>query len=237
MVVYVDDFKLAGPKGNLREGWKLIRSGLQMETPTPIGVFLGCNHVRETITLTDGTKATMMKYEMEGFMRSCVDRYLEHAPGMRLKTVETPFLPEDQMTSPQGAPKCAGAVGLCPWCSHSFSPSEMRTFKDEKELEAYFRSRRKAQQEDNEKMKTNDLADRGKLASSAASIVMKILYGARFVRMDLLRIIGFLACSFTRWTSSCDKRLYRLVCYLNSTVTAGQYSWVADSLDALQPTP
>ena len=100
LVVYVDDFKLAGPQKNIKEGWRLIRAGLQMEDPTPLGVFLGCNHVRTEVTLADGTRATMMKYEMEGFMRSCVDRYLEHAPGMRLRTVETPFLPEDQATSP-----------------------------------------------------------------------------------------------------------------------------------------
>ena len=35
---------------------------------------------------------------------------------------------------------------------------------------------------------------RGKLAHCTANIVMKILNGARFVRMDLLRIIGSLAC-------------------------------------------
>ena len=81
-----------------------------------------------------------------------------------------------------------------------------------------------------------DESNKGRLASSAASIVMKILYGARFVRMDLLRMIGMLACSFTRWTSECDKRLHRLVCYINSTVSAVQCGWIADSLDTLQPT-
>ena len=29
LVVYVDDFKLAGPKGRLAGGWKLIRSGIE----------------------------------------------------------------------------------------------------------------------------------------------------------------------------------------------------------------
>ena len=65
---------------------------------------------------------------------------------------------------------------------------------------------------------------------------MKILYGARFVRMDLLRIIGFLACAFTRWTPECDKRLHRLVSYLDTTVDAMQVGWVADDLSQLQPT-
>ena len=79
-----------------------------MEAPTPVGVFLGCNHVRSEFTMGDGTKAVLFKYEMENFMRSCVERYLEHAPGLRLKTVETPSLPEDQALSPQGAPQSKG---------------------------------------------------------------------------------------------------------------------------------
>ena len=38
LVIYVDDFKLAGPRENLSEGWKIIQAGLQMEQPTPLGV-------------------------------------------------------------------------------------------------------------------------------------------------------------------------------------------------------
>ena len=64
---------------------------------------------------------------------------------------------------------------------------------------------------------------------------MKILYGARFVRMDILRIVGFLACAFTRWTKDCDKRLHRLVSYINTTLSARQVGWVADPLSTLQP--
>ena len=62
---------------------------------------------------------------------------------------------------------------------------------------------------------------------------MKILYGGRFVRMDILRIIGLLACAFTRWTSECDKRLFRLVSYIDSIIAASQCGWIGDPLDAL----
>ena len=44
LVVYVDDFKLAGPKGNLGPGWDLIRKGVRTEDPTPAGKYLGCDH-------------------------------------------------------------------------------------------------------------------------------------------------------------------------------------------------
>ena len=40
LVVYVDDFKLAGPKQNLEKAWKLIQTGIILEAPTPLGLTL-----------------------------------------------------------------------------------------------------------------------------------------------------------------------------------------------------
>ena len=34
LVVYVDDFKLAGPKNNLKKGWELLREKLIIEPKT-----------------------------------------------------------------------------------------------------------------------------------------------------------------------------------------------------------
>ena len=114
LVVYVDDFKLAGPKENLRKGWDLIRKGLTMEDPTPLGVFLGCDHVREDVRLSGGKSVSMIQYGMKGFMASCVERYMEHAPNARLRPVDTPFLPEDQGLSTQGMPCSEGPLMECP---------------------------------------------------------------------------------------------------------------------------
>ena len=44
LIEHVDDFKLAGPKDTLSDGWKIIQADLQMEPPTPLGMFLGCDH-------------------------------------------------------------------------------------------------------------------------------------------------------------------------------------------------
>jgi hypothetical protein len=44
LIAYVDDLMPAGPKGNLAEGWRLIRRDLELEDPTPLGLFLGCKH-------------------------------------------------------------------------------------------------------------------------------------------------------------------------------------------------
>ena len=46
LVVYVDDFKMSGPKAHLAEGWKTITEigRIKMEPPTGIGRYLGCEH-------------------------------------------------------------------------------------------------------------------------------------------------------------------------------------------------
>ena len=48
LVVYVDDFKLAGPIGNIPKGWALIRKGIKMDDPTDVGLYLGCEHRQST---------------------------------------------------------------------------------------------------------------------------------------------------------------------------------------------
>ena len=56
LIVYVDDFKLSGPKCNLEKAWKLIQKGIILETPTGLGLYLGCRHIQGSHKLPDGTK-------------------------------------------------------------------------------------------------------------------------------------------------------------------------------------
>ena len=63
-----------------------------------------------------------------------------------------------------------------------------------------------------------DLLEARVLSSDASEILMKILYGARVARPDLLRAVCGLASDITRWTKACDKRLFRLMYYIDSTV-------------------
>ena len=129
LAVYVDDFKMAGPKDKLAKGWSLLRKGLDTEPPVPIGVYLGCSHGEGTMNIGDIIARTMT-YNM-GFLSSCVDRYLELAGnGVKLRTVATPFLVEDQGTSPQGAPCEPGPYSECPWCKHTFLANVHKPAKD-----------------------------------------------------------------------------------------------------------
>ena len=118
------------------------------------------------------------------------------APGARLRTVDAPVLPEDQLASPQSAPCETGSFVECNWCKHTFK--SIKEYNTLKEWEEDNKTRRKiAVEEDRDrKEQEKDEESRGALAPVAASIVMKIIWGARFCRMDCLRIIGFIACSF-----------------------------------------
>jgi len=68
----------------------------------------------------------------------------------------------------------------------------------------------------------------GELADAAASILMKILYGARMGRWDLLKAVTSLATKLTKWTPWCDKALFRLMCYISSTSSATLTGYIGD---------
>ena len=52
-------------------------------------------------------------------------------------------------------------------------------------------------------------------------------------RYDLFRAVGGLASTVTTWTRQCDADLYRLMCYLETTVEFIQTSWMGDDAEAL----
>ena len=72
----------------------------------------------------------------------------------------------------------------------------------------------------------------GKYKAVAARVLMKILYAARVARFDLLRAVNNLSCFVTKWDTQCDKRLHRLVCYIQSTLHLRQTTWVGDCLQS-----
>ena len=77
--------------------------------------------------------------------------------------------------------------------------------------------------------------DAGRLQPIAAKVLMKILYAARLCCFDLLRAVCHLATVVTKWTSECDRKLYRLVCYITSSKHLRMIGWVGDGLSTLQP--
>ena len=217
--------------------------------------------------------ARTVSYNMEGFLSSCVDRYLELAEnGVKLKTVAAPFLNEGQGTSPQGAPCESGTFCECPWCKHTFPANVHKPAKDV----SWNRNKGKAlanvrqdathQTSDRKLYALSELIeieyeqaesgdyhatpaqdrqdhggtpspalDTGRLQPIAAKVLMKILYAARLCRFDLLRAVCHLATFVTKRTSECDRKLHRLVCYINSSKHLRMIGWVGDDPSALQP--
>ena len=68
----------------------------------------------------------------------------------------------------------------------------------------------------------------GVLGDAAAAVLMKILYGARMGRYDLIRAVQALASRITKWNRLCDKKLHRIVSYINTTLDLHLYGWVCD---------
>jgi hypothetical protein len=97
LVVYVDDFKLAGPAESMSVGWQLIQSGLKIGAPEDAGLYLGCRHVVTTVPgPTAGSSVKRLEYNMEDFLVGRVARYRELSGPTELKHVPTPFLDESR---------------------------------------------------------------------------------------------------------------------------------------------
>ena len=74
--------------------------------------------------------------------------------------------------------------------------------------------------------------NKGALGGIASSVLMKILYGARAARWDLLKAVQLLATRVTKWTLECDKALHRLICYIDSTSDFVLRGYVGDDAAA-----
>jgi hypothetical protein len=77
------------------------------------------------------------------------------------------------------------------------------------------------------------IAGTGKLSTIATKILMKIMYIARFARPDLLRAVGALSCMITKWDSLCDRKLFRIIKYINGSIAWRQIGFIGDSHDEL----
>ena len=74
----------------------------------------------------------------------------------------------------------------------------------------------------------------GALAPIALKVLMKVLYAARVARPDLLSATCMMARRVTKWDADCDRRLHRLMCYINSTKDYVQTSYCGDRMDDLK---
>ena len=76
--------------------------------------------------------------------------------------------------------------------------------------------------------------EQGVLQATATKILMKVLYGARAARWDLLKAVQLLATRVTKLSRGCDKALHRLMCYNNRTKHYCLTGFVGDGPSALK---
>ena len=81
---------------------------------------------------------------------------------------------------------------------------------------------------DDHQIVPEDFETKGKLADNCSRVVLKALYLARMNRPDILWTVNVLAREVTRWNVACDKRLHRLICYLDSTADWTLQCFVGD---------
>ena len=62
------------------------------------------------------------------------------------------------------------------------------------------------------------LAEPGYLAPHAASLIMKLMYGARMAGPHIITIVSKMSSRISRWTRDDDRRLHRVYCYLQGSV-------------------
>ena len=120
LIVYVDDFKMAGPESAVTKAWNMLRTGedsLDMEDPVTIESYLGCAHELTEHVTKDGVKVKAVKDNMEGQFVQGLKRYKELAGiSGQLPKVDTPFLAEGSSENVSRSPSGLGEGLLCPWC-------------------------------------------------------------------------------------------------------------------------
>ena len=180
-------------KYKLAQGWALLRgeaesSGAKASTGRPKGLgiepevtisekcttYLGCRQKTSVRPRPSGGTCTVMEYDMEEFMQQCLDSYKELAHVRDVRPVPTPFVPEDQVRSPAGAPG-SGTCTECTWCCHTFPPTVYEN------IDALEKAKQKAKKAGRETGPTSEggtlSEDRGKLAPVASRILMQVLWG------------------------------------------------------------
>ena len=119
-----------------------------------------------------------MTYNVESYLKDSVAAYLSLLPqGTRLKSVSTPFL-ASSLGHDVCSPVREGPSLQCPWCRGAFPKSAFRPMEEHKK-----RGKTAGGIED---PTTPEPPSRGALADKAASVLMKVLYAARYARFDLL---------------------------------------------------
>ena len=184
-----------------------------MDAPEPQSRLLGCEHVITEHADPAGGVVRRMEYNMQGYFERCLDRWTEVTgqPWRDLPSVSAPFLDEDTLRK-----------------NHGIGPLEFQ-LPEGKAKKVKPSKTQLPVQKDSISEPAPGKVEAGVLQPYAASILMQMIYGARYARADLLRALNGLARKITKWRPMQDHQLHRLVCHLKSSLSYRQFAWVGDS--------
>ena len=138
------------------------------------------------------------------------------AGDVKLNKVVTPEIHEETKNHVSRKPAKEGPSVVCNWCNNLVPTDGSATVPD--------------QRGGTPELATKEPV-RGHLAPHAARVLMKLLYGARIARFDLLRQVNRLARNVHKWTDSDDRGLHHLMCYVHHTKHWRMVGWVGDPMD------
>ena len=126
LLIYMDDFKLAGKIKHMQVAWEKIKAaGIVLDDPTPLNHFLACQHIKRKITRADGTVIITMEYDFEDSLRNSVARYVNLAAEcgvtVTLKERHTHTISSGAY-APAQAPSQRGAMRRVPLVSNALLP-------------------------------------------------------------------------------------------------------------------
>ena len=233
MIVYVDDFKMAGPKENLAEAWKTVRKDIRVGEPANVDHFLGVKHEFGTFKVPGKSEPVYGRVlNNEDFMKKCVDTYLQVAPtGTKLvKSAKTPFRKETP--GPHTRPYQDGDYLECPWCKGWYAEDSFTKGNTKNGVA----TTTKSTADDKPPVPDHEL-NPGRLAPIAPKILMMMLYGARSARPDLLRAIAHLARFLTKWCTWHDDELNHLVSYVSNSLGYRHFGYMDQKIDIKEMNP
>ena len=243
--VYVDDFKMAGKADNLAKAWGDLGKYLDIDPPCELhkNIYLGSAQrliepplalIAEKREMYDNLFGVRAKSNAGGEGRPLQEDLSSTTTpsterGVK-RTLATPTgTPQNDDFSRNLSERRLFAINA--W-EYDMSGHAVQCVDRYLELAKCNRSSLKSAPTpclDDHQLSPEDFENAGALASVCARIVLKALYLARMNRPDILWTVNILAREVTKWNKACDKRLHRLMCYLNGTSNMVLTCFVGDS--------
>lgn len=201
LVVYVDDFKLAGPKAELPWAWKELSKSIQIDPPSPplgdndeelrVHRYLGCGHEMQSLR-ADSLLADKLLSEIASVRLAAPDEAMSEADNQPRTSPSKPALGHINV-------KDSVSAALAGACEKYLKVAPRGT--DKKATTPFINEALLLDGQEPSEMQ------KGTLAAEASSILMSLLYTARYARYDLLRLVCALASMVSRWNVHCDRML------------------------------